>query len=394
MASRDQYLPATFEQRGCTIPFTTPSLNQARIRLEEGERLVLVLPNFGESDSTYVLPWAAVPEFLSMTVHDKALHDEIASRKLTSPTAIRLAAYRLAQTGLAGPLMAEAAKEALKSEDEDLVMTHFLIVVGVFQVLDLSTRELVEMGHEGGKWKAAARTMLDGKAEVLGLTGQQLLDSIGQLALVLSPSGLPTAPSDGRLRRILREIGVFKDETGTLAKTAGGDLADQASFAAETAALTSGLGTKVLAEIDTLAGDLRTLLSDGGAAFQKLRRATARLSWLVDGWDLIVHQWQAARELDGEDREVAIALVFGSLPMVPRKEVEWHADAQGNRAVTERHRKQIRAYQDWRTGEYDLELLMRNEALRARLMAARKRKVDEQAANGGAAEASEAASAA
>ena len=57
MRTSDAYLPATFEERGVAVSFTTPALAYARIRKDYRDRLEVVLPNIGDAKGTFVIPW-------------------------------------------------------------------------------------------------------------------------------------------------------------------------------------------------------------------------------------------------------------------------------------------------------------------------------------------------
>ena len=64
-----QHQPSTFEERGTTVPFTTPTLSCARVRSDDRHNLVLLTPGFAGTQSVYVLPWKAIPDLVTMTIH-------------------------------------------------------------------------------------------------------------------------------------------------------------------------------------------------------------------------------------------------------------------------------------------------------------------------------------
>ncbi|MEI9987084.1 MAG: hypothetical protein WDN69_30395 [Aliidongia sp.] len=46
-------LPATFEERGAVVPFTTPALSLARVRRDQRQRMILLMPNFGGTEGGF-----------------------------------------------------------------------------------------------------------------------------------------------------------------------------------------------------------------------------------------------------------------------------------------------------------------------------------------------------
>jgi hypothetical protein len=83
---------ATFLERGISLPFTTPMLVGARLRLREREAMELVIKDPSGGMGFYVLPWAALPDMCSPTSHDCRLWDLIVAEPLLSPASIRRAA--------------------------------------------------------------------------------------------------------------------------------------------------------------------------------------------------------------------------------------------------------------------------------------------------------------
>ena len=84
-----QHQPSTFEERGTTVPFTTPALSCARVRSDDRYNLVLLTPGFAGTQSVYVLPWKAIPDLVTMTIHDRALHEAIEREGIDAPPDVR-----------------------------------------------------------------------------------------------------------------------------------------------------------------------------------------------------------------------------------------------------------------------------------------------------------------
>ena len=82
------YQPATFLDRGVTVPFTTPFLLGARIRpTETRSGLELVISNPAGGRGFYIVPWAAMPEVCSPTLHDRRLWQRLEGPHQPAPVA-------------------------------------------------------------------------------------------------------------------------------------------------------------------------------------------------------------------------------------------------------------------------------------------------------------------
>src|SRR5690349_4436102 len=106
-------------------------LTQTRIRKDERDRLEVLVPSFSSGKGIYVIPWRSVPEMVTMTVHDRYLHELIVKDPVCSPNEVRTAALQVARTGLAGPPAADAARAALREDDEHRTLTNYLLIVRI-----------------------------------------------------------------------------------------------------------------------------------------------------------------------------------------------------------------------------------------------------------------------
>jgi hypothetical protein len=79
------FQPATFLERGATVPFTSPLLQQARIRLGLGGTREIVLRNPSGGPGWYVGPWDGVAEMARATVHDRLVYKRIEETGAISP---------------------------------------------------------------------------------------------------------------------------------------------------------------------------------------------------------------------------------------------------------------------------------------------------------------------
>jgi hypothetical protein len=71
-------------ERGATVPFTSPLLQQARIRLGLGGTREIVLCNPSGGPGWYVGPWDGVAEMARATVHDRLVYKRIEEKRARS----------------------------------------------------------------------------------------------------------------------------------------------------------------------------------------------------------------------------------------------------------------------------------------------------------------------
>src|SRR6185437_5052546 len=81
--------PGSFAERGAVVPFEAPALFAARVRADERRGLVMLLSNFAENGSVYVVPWGEAPRVLAVHGSDKALHGAIGEARASTPQAVR-----------------------------------------------------------------------------------------------------------------------------------------------------------------------------------------------------------------------------------------------------------------------------------------------------------------
>jgi len=320
---------ATFEERGASVPFTTPALAGARLRRDARHGLVLIVPNPSGGRGVYVLPWAGVRDMCHPTLHDGMLHDYISVSKggLVTPGMVRAAARRVATEGAAGRAAHASAMKALQSETESRQATNRYLLYAL-----------------------AAQTAVQAQQnEVAALAG--VVDEIGigpQAARASIPVRLE------RLKALREELAAWAnmgtDETGYVSMTCG--MAD----------LTIRCCEQVLATARNRVADIEGLLADWRARAADVAAVVGRSAWVLDGWDLPCLLWGAASGTAA--RRAALIEIGQMLTVLPKEAGRWigaSIEAEANQAI----RRTVGQNQDWRTGLNPLDLVARNEQFRA-----------------------------
>jgi len=341
---------ATFLERGISLPFTTPMLVGARLRLREREAMELVIKDPSGGMGFYVLPWAALPDMCSPTSHDCRLWDLIVAEPLLSPASIRRAAGQVVREGLAGPA-AEAARSAAEHRCHgDRVRANFMLLVLTIRQNETPEEAVIppERDHPEQLERRAKRALarLGG---MLGIPANDMAGCLEEVAALLQDIGIPGHQEPALTRRRMMELealsrGIAEWNEASLAAR---DSPASAIIVGSVEMTLAGC-RRVLMELEALIVDplalLRRWLNDPVA----LRQLVSRAEWLLDGWELPCAMWCNA---PAEGR-LATSLQIASLtPVLPREAERWTRHDTAGREGTVLLRRRVRALEDWRTGQ-------------------------------------------
>lgn len=354
-------VPSTFEERGTTIPFTTPELAYSRLRRGARGSLEVLVNGFSGGRCTYVFPWASIPQVVRLTLHDKALHAEISYSDATTPDKIRLAAYRVARTGLGGPELIDMASRSIEQEATEKLASSFFLMLKVIEATgvntDRATLALININSPEGK--AMVRQAFRRLGDVIGTTPEVCHQRITELGDVIQPIGFEIEGQRGRLRQLLHRLNQFRDEV------VRGESGGTARTLADVAQLTLRIGNGIIADIDRDIAAIVRYVTDWDIRLPATRQSMERLSWLLDGWTYVCDLWEDSNSDRSVPKRQRINEIMRIIPVVPRSEAN-----SGVRTETgDPQRRQTRIVQqneDWRTGQIDHEMAARLGRLNAR----------------------------
>ncbi len=359
------FRPSTFEERGTAAPFTTPILSLSRVRPDEWHRLVLLMPSFSGSDGAYVVPWDVVPQLTSMSIHDRALHEEISVANAVTPDLMRRAALKVAMTGLAGAASAEAAAITMAADDQMVVETNLLLMLALMENLQTPVSVMMGLDPKSAAFRTYVKTMMREAVQEIGLRSEIVDQRIAELAAIIAPIGFLDAGHIGRLRRLLAGVAEFRQSIADWGHGDRSDMAGYAGFAATVADLTIDIAGRMLMQIDRDLRQIGQIIRQWDKRSDGIKRMAGRLSWLLDGWDFVLAFWQEARGGPMIEQRDSVDHLMRLLPLVPRHETSLDVDDLKRRQAL-MQRRRLRAYEDWRTGERDIELVARMEAAKLR----------------------------
>lgn len=348
--SRDEV--ASYASLGASVPFTSHRLLGARIRQHpDGRGLELVLVNPAQTKGSYIMPWRALPDIGAPTLFDLRLWEILSKIREIHPTAIRREALKVASEGMAGRIVADAARKALESEEVNEAM---LLAQFAAQLADASPASLNLTTPQ----KPDAPHLREAQ-KMLTMRDPNLMASLRLLAETLSALGPTALPAMATLPRLKQEISaMLADLKGRL---------DQDEKDGEAAAFRFLIGaTEVslhytelaFAEIQTHLGDIVDLIARPRINVAKVLERARRTEWLLDGWGIVVAFWYRTPP---ELRHTIAWDMAPFLPPLPREVHGWFNPDQ-SRTAPARLTRVISQGSDWRTGR-NLEITARNEGL-------------------------------
>jgi hypothetical protein len=361
---RGAFQPATFLERGVAVTFTTPFLLGARIRPTDTRAgLEVVISNPSGGRGFYIVPWAALPEVCSPTLHDRRLWQRLNDQTAITPTLVREVARGVAAEGLAGREAAAAAAQARGKEDAARMRLNFLLLLDLVRRTEsaeearLPPEADTPAGIERRARRAVART-----APTLGVGPDVVAAWLEAIATAFCGVGMPDDRPASRTRGLLARVEAMAGEVEVLAARSH-DPAEQhaAALVVDAARLSAACARAAFADLDGLLADTPGLLRAWRAEQGALARRGARPDWLLDGWQIICELWRDAAPTRREGVLWEMALLA---PVMPREVEDWLGIAEDwDRPA--RLRRSVRAKEEWRSGRM-VEIIARNERLLAR----------------------------
>lgn len=359
-----RYRPATYLERGVTLPLTTPVLLGARIRPAERRGLELVLPNPAGAEGVYVLPWSALQDFCAPSLHDRALWEQVSALPVLTPATVREAARRVAARGLAGRAAARAAGAASAARQHGSARTQYELLLMLVRQGEppgntLPPPECDLPAHVQLRVRGALKRRADRVSPV------RALEVVEELAASLAAFGLRAGGDDSPLGRLMQTLCAMAESIGAWVARRPSEDAGPAQLIIAATELTLRCAERSIAEVRERTRDIWALLQDWDAEPGRIRMLAARPEWLLDGWDVIAGVWDAAPP-DGKLQALMDMALL--VPVIPAEVRDWlgfdaEGDMERHRLGLRRWRRMVRERQDWVTGRF-VAAPERGEALR------------------------------
>lgn len=364
--------PAGFAGRGAYVPFTSPMLAHARLRIGAGGAREVVIRNPGGGEGWYVGQWHSMIDAARLSVHDRLLYRRLEAAEVVEPLGVRRIVREVALEGFAGRLARDAAEAALTDEADALFQTHHAILARLLEQAGLSgpAGRLAEARSAEALSNLSA-VLLSGLEQQAGLARGSLPPRAAALAAALAPVGL-AGGREGCLGRDLAALAALaRGLDGEGAELLPAELAeaDPALVAVVQRAAEATIRAAEAARAAARAGTDQplSLLAGGEGAIRRCAREVLRMAWLLDGWPALVAVWGAARPGGGQAQRRALGEIAMNLPP-PSNTGDAQALPAAPAASPPPSHRFVRAGQDWLTGVAERDLVARHEMLLARAL--------------------------
>ena len=355
------YLPATFLERGASVPFTTPQLSGTRARTSLRDGVELVVPNPVGGRGVYILPWTDLRAVCLPTVHDRMLCERVAGLAAISPAAVREAARGVAAEGHAGPAARQAAIAASEADRRGRLVVNFLLLTFLMRQIGLEDRSCGEPSL-GQDFQQRARKAVAAMAARLGRPSEEVAAGLEAMGSLFAANGLPGQTEEARIPHLLGTLRRVSDEVGRWhGRAADGFIGSCAGVVTAAAAMAQECAWTALAESNAMTGDIPALLRKSVAAPEDLAGVVARPDWLLYGWEQTCSLWDAAAP---DERAAALVEMAMLVPVLPQETVAWTGTAVRPDEMDAARRRVI-LNDDWRAGTAAIGIIERNERLRA-----------------------------
>ncbi len=320
-SSSRHHAPLTFEDRGAAVPFTTLALLPVRVRACQNG-LETMLPGLAETRATFVFGWAALPEMVKMTVHDRMLHREIERGRLLTPSGIREAAQVVACSGLAGPRVAAVAAQRARDHESLVTLTQFALITRAIEQLSPARTRVALQELSDARGQQRAKGLLGEIAGRYGINGETLYARLERWGAAVARVGMVGMPLESPMRRLSKRLAELSVNLVNWAARGEGEFIDEARTIGEVASETNEMLRVRLGRLDLAANRVADILSAWEPRIAEVERHVERIDWLVDGWERIVQLWTDVAPEPLWCQNEAIETIVRILPIVPERELE------------------------------------------------------------------------
>ena len=304
------------------MPFTTPSIAFSRVRSDGREGLEVLVPGLSGGQGVYVIPWRALRDMFKMTVHDRALHEEIDGLEEATPGKIRETVLNVAAGGLAGPKAAQAARAALQKAEEDKFHVGFHLISTVVKQLSGSALTVSLNDVTTADGQREVRNILNRIADQLQIPTVTMHERMDEWASMIPYVGVSTMPTKSRVRRSMEQIHIFSDTIGIWSDQATTENKDCGQIINAISFETLGVISTYLTTLDKFTDMAGETLNNWPRAGPNVRALDEKAEWLLDGWESIVALWDSSVDEPPHILDGVVGDIFRLLPLAPREELD------------------------------------------------------------------------
>ena len=361
---RDKLRPLPLAERTVGLPFTTPLICGAKARLAKGGAVELLVPNPSGARGFYVLDLRATREYCQLTVHDEMLLENLLGMDAITPATVRRCARDVAIAGAAGRDAAAAAKKAAERDEGIVNLTNYLMLTRLLRKVGIDETELHKPGGKDKALQTDIKRRLASLTPKFGLTADEVLDTVGDIAFYASAIGFAGGDIRTRHPMILEQLRPFAQALNRWSALESGDNKERSEQIIDCANWTHQEVAPLIVDCQTRLEVIPDLVHDWREDRNDVRGRFALPDWLLDGWPEIINIWETA---SGEDRSMQRAAVMQIHRLLPLAQmIAENGTVEVMRVDSSMIRsRSVKLHEDWKTGVVMSGMRARAEALRA-----------------------------
>jgi hypothetical protein len=199
----------------------------------------------------------------------------------------------------------------------------------------------------------------------VNIEGNELYARIEAWSDAIGPIGTPKTGKAPRLRKMRQRIEEFANSIGGWSEVDKSEHSPLGGLASLVARETAALAAEVFAEADTFLEKIDRTVAKWDQSLEAISNSVERISWMLDGWDLLVAMWEDAVIKAPHEQQATVQELARILPIIPEEEVSG-ARRDKIRDIGVQRRKLVKPMEDWVTGTIDADLRTRLEKYKAK----------------------------
>jgi hypothetical protein len=321
--------PPSLLRGGVYVPFTSPLLMIARLRLDEDGRPTALVPALSGGQGYYVVPWPMLPDLVNMTIYDRALHEALAGILHADPNFVRKKALEVRRAGLCGPRAAAVAAEEYAADIGRRENIFCFLVQRIATQAGRPIEGLTAANMRSPENVAALR----GLAGVIGLSPDRLVERLDAWSSQITLLGLAQRDLRGPVRQQLGELRAMFDVMGEWASNDHPEYVGSAKRCLTSGEAILDLIQSQITRIDNECEDALGIIANWDANASLLRSISNFAVTAIQIWHAATVEWRAvAEERDRHAMRAKIGFIETLLPVLAPSDM---LKFQRNRATQE-----------------------------------------------------------
>lgn len=311
----DKYLPASLEQRGYALPFTTRPVAYARV-FQGKEGLEIILPGFADSLVAHVIPYEKLPSIATLSVFDRALHEKVAQLDAVNPNTIRDAASKIGETGLGGvDVMRKArAKKVIFTNLEPAILNALTDEMLKYHGSNQAPANVNMTTDEGRK---VAVNELERIGKELGCDGETIVERLDHISKLMAQYKGSSAGLNGPICDILIRMKNLSDDMRQWLIPEPVEEAEMAQRTSVAILDFIALTKQHTNELDAVYDNIDRTVAQWDVMEPKIQKTLSELDLLLDGWERILDAWDSVMAKQRFIQRETLAAFAPFIPVLP-----------------------------------------------------------------------------